>query len=182
MLRSMLTADYPCQLLYVSLCARHKQTHPETPISARSQVVIRKAFKTTEADVKKYPDREGFKQDTPSSGAPCPFTFDNDCIHDSFLKKNNTTLSASPHGLVIQEEKYSHLRLRIKATFHSGAFFKTLNYSFLEAGCDEAQALTGCFHVWQATSQPALPAKQSASPPSEAAAKYPDPPDPPKPA
>lgn len=53
MLRLMLTADYPCQLLYVSLRARHKQTHPETPISARYQVVIRKAFETTEADVKK---------------------------------------------------------------------------------------------------------------------------------
>lgn len=36
------------------------------------------------------------------------------------------------HFLVIQEEKYSQLRLRIKATSHSGAFFKTLNYSFLE--------------------------------------------------
>ncbi len=62
------------------------------------------------------------------------------------------------HTLIIQGEKYSHLRLRIKATFHSGAFFKTLNYSFLEEGCDEAQAfsaLTGCFHVWQSTSQPA---------------------------
>lgn len=62
------------------------------------------------------------------------------------------------HTLIIQGEKYSHLGFRIKATFHSGAFFKTLNYSFLEEGCDEAQAfsaLTGCFHVWQSTSQPA---------------------------
>ena len=38
------------------------------------------------------------------------------------------------------EEKYSHLKLGIKAPFHSGAFFKTLNYSFLEEGCDEAQS------------------------------------------
>lgn len=56
-------------------------------------------------------------------------------------------LSPSLHFLVIQEEKYSRIRLGIKATFHSGAFFKTLNYSFLEDGCDEAQVRTGCFHV-----------------------------------
>lgn len=86
---------------------------------------------------------------------------------ESFIKKNNNNTRerhslllffTSTHTLIIQEEKYSHLRLRIKATFHSGAFFKTLNYSFLEEGCDQAQAfsaLTGCFHVWRATSQPA---------------------------
>lgn len=75
------------------------------------------------------------------------------------------------YTLIIQEEKYSHLRLRIKAPFHSGAFFKTFNYSFLEEGSDEAQAFSSngmfpCLAGYQPTS---LPANQSASPPGEAA-------------
>lgn len=50
-----------------------------------------------------------------------------------------------------------------KTPFHSGAFFKTLNYSFLEEGSDEAQApLTGCFHVCRLR-QSARPASQPIS-------------------
>lgn len=101
-------------------------------------------------------------------------------MHFNFYRKVIKTLVTTPplsfssqaYTLIIAEEKYSHLRLRIKVPFHSGAFFKTLNYSFLEEGCDEAQAfsaLTGCFHVWQGTNQLGLPASQSARPPGKAA-------------
>lgn len=69
-------------------------------------------------------------------------------------------LSPTLHTLITGGEKYSHLRLGITAAFHSGAFFKTPNYSFVEGSCDMAQALTGCFNVWQAKA----PANQSTNP------------------
>lgn len=94
------------------------------------------------------------------------------------IKNNSYCLSihssSSPlYTLIAEEEKYSHLRLGIKVPFHSGAFFKTLNYSFLEEACDEAQTFSALtesfFHVWQATNQLGVPASQSARPPGEAA-------------
>lgn len=104
----------------------------------------------------------GTKRDTPErTGSYTRMTIFNRKIITTFGRHIAVSLPlpfslSRAHTLIIQEEKYSHLRLGIKAPFHSGAFFKTLNYSFLEEGRDEAQAfsaLTGCFHVWPATSQ-----------------------------
>lgn len=90
------------------------------------------------------------------------------------IRVSNTLLLSlffsQEYTLIIQEEKYSHLRLRIKAPFHSGAFFKTFNYSFLEEGSDEAQAFSsnGMFPCLAGYHLTSLPANQSASPPGEA--------------
>lgn len=79
-------------------------------------------------------------------------------------KKDTFSCSTCTHHW---KEKYSRLKAGLTATFLSGAFFRTPNYSFVEEDCDEAHALTGCFHVWQANT----PANQSTNPRAKASTK-----------
>lgn len=147
-------------------------THANTRkrhVYRRCHALIRKDAGANGADARKSTDG-GLIGAAPCSLAPCWFLLNNNTTHDSFIERKNTCNSPP-----LKREKYSHLRLGIKATFHSGAFFKTLNYSLLEEGCDGAQALTGCFHVWlRPISQTTPPTNQSASPPGQAE-KHPEP-------